>query len=143
MSALTNKHLPTLHERLRKLLQEAWNKLEEQPSESFAPARQAEHLARCLGQDWAWAQSLFVWGVASLYEGDTHEAIALLSRSLAVFRFLNDEEGQWSCLKAIALAWGCAGDAIQALETHSTANAFSRQAEFVSRASWLRWFISE
>lgn len=143
MIALTNTHQPALRDNLQRLLREAWDKLERQPRESAAPARRAEHLARCSGENRAWAQSLFVWGVASLYEGDSQEAIVLLSRALAVFRFLNDEQGQWSCLKAIALAWGYAGDAVQALETHSIANTFNRQAEFASKAGWLRWFVAE
>lgn len=140
MSALTNTHQPTVRENLQRLLREAWHKLEQQPLESSAPAQRAEHLARCTGENRAWAQSLFVWGVASLYEGGTHEAITLLSRALAVYRFLGDEEGQWSCLKAIALAWSHAGDTTQALETHAAANSFKRQAEFSARANWLRWF---
>ena len=142
MSALTNPYPPTARENLQQLLREAWHKLEQQPQESSAPARRAEHLARCTGENRAWAQSLFVWGVASLYDGETHEAIGLLSRALAVYRFLDDEEGQWSCLKAIALAWSQAGDAVQALETHSLANSFKRQALFLQRAHWLRWFSS-
>lgn len=140
MSALTNTHQLDTRENLQRLLREAWQKLALQPPESRAPARRAEHLARCTGENRAWAQSLFVWGVASLYERETYEAITLLSRALAVYRFLGEEEGQWSCLKAIALAWSHAGDAVQALETHAAANSFKRQAEFSARANWLRWF---
>lgn len=140
MSALTNTHRPTVRENLQRLLREAWHKLEQQPLESSALAQRAEHLARCTGENRAWAQSLFVWGVASLYEGETHQAITLLSRALAVYRFLGDEEGQWSCLKAIGLAWGYAGDTVQAFETHAVADRFKRRAEFLARATWLRWF---
>lgn len=74
--------------------------------------------------------------------GGAHEAIALLSRSLAVYRFLDDEQGQWSCLRAIALCWGFIGDTPQALQTHSHANAFPRQAEFAAEARWLHWFAA-
>jgi tetratricopeptide (TPR) repeat protein len=123
-------------------LREAWFQLEQQPLEAAVLARQAEHLARRSGDNRAWAQSFFIWGVSSLYGGDNHEAISLLSRALAVYRFLGDEQGQWSCLKAIALAWGYLGDANQALETHAHANAFKRQAEFARTARWLHWFAA-
>ncbi|MCX7784311.1 MAG: hypothetical protein N2318_11800 [Meiothermus sp.] len=142
MSTLTDVHQPTVHENLQQLLRDAWIKLEQQPFEAAALARRAEHLARRTGNNRAWAQSLFIWGVSSLYGGDSHEAIGLLSRALAVYRFLDDEQGQWSCLKAIALAWGYLGDAVQALETHSYTNAFKRQAEFAAKARWLRWFAA-
>ncbi len=142
MSTLTDVHQSTLRENLQQLLTEAWVKLEQQPLEAAVLARRAEHLARRYGNNRAWAQSLFIWGVSSLYEGDSHAAIGLLSRALAVYRFLDDEQGQWSCLKAIALAWGSLGDAVQALETHSQANAFKRQTEFSSKARWLRWFVA-
>jgi len=140
MSALTNLHQPNMRENLRKLLHEAWTKLEEQPLESTVPARRAEHLARSMGENRGWAQSLFIWGVARLHAGEAQEAILLLSRALAVYRYLSDDEGQWSCLKAIALAWDHAGDAAQAQKTHSAANSFRRQADYSSRARWLRWF---
>lgn len=140
MSTLTDVRQPTVRESLLKILKDAWVNLEQQPLEAAALARRAEHLARRHGDNRAWAQSLFIWGVSSLYGGDGHEAIALLSRALAVYRFLNDEQGQWSCLKAIALAWGYLGDAAQALETHSHANAFKRQAEYANKARWLHWF---
>lgn len=90
MSALINPYPPSAHENLQQLLREASHKLE-QPQESSAPARRTEHLARCTGENRAWAQSLFVWGVASLCDGETHEAIGLLSRALAVYRFLGEE----------------------------------------------------
>ncbi len=142
MSTLTDIHHPTVRESLQQLLRDAWTMLELQPLEAAVPARRAEHLARRKGDNRAWAQSLFIWGVSSLYAGDTHEAIGLFSRALAVYRFLDDEQGQWSCLKAIALAWGYTGDAAQALETHSHANAFKRHAEFAARARWLHWFAT-
>ncbi len=143
MSTLTHTHHPLIRESLRQLLREACIKLELQPLEAALPARRAEHLARREGDNRAWAQSLFIWGVSSLYAGDAHEAIGLCSRALAVYRFLDDEQGQWSCLKAIALAWSYAGDAAQALETHSLANAFEREAEFAARARWLHWFEAQ
>ncbi|RIH78750.1 hypothetical protein [Meiothermus hypogaeus] len=142
MSTLTDAYQPTERENLQQLLAVAWFKLEQQPLEAAVLARRAEHLARRSGNNRAWAQSLFIWGVCSLYGGDNHEAIVLLSRALAVYRFLDDEQGQWSCLKAIALAWGYLGDAVQALETHSQANTFKRQAEFAGKARWLRWFAT-
>lgn len=71
-----------------------------------------------------------------------HEAIGLLSRALAVYRFLDDEEGQWSCLKATGLARSHTGEAVQALETHPLANSFKRQDLFLQNANWLRWFSS-
>ncbi len=140
MSTLTDVHQTTVWENLQRLLKAAWVNLELQPLEAAAMARRAEHLARRSGDNRAWAQSLFIWGVSSLVGGDGHDAIALLSRSLAVYRFLGDEQGQWSCLKAIALAWGHLGDTAQALETHSQANAFKGQAEFLREARWLRCF---
>ncbi len=139
---MTDIHKTTMCENLQSLLREAWIKLEQQPLEAALPARRLEHLARRSGDNRVWAQSLFIWGVSSLYAGDAHESIALFSRALAVYRFLGDEQGQWSCLKAIALAWGNSGDAAQALETHSHANAFLRQAEFSAKARWLHWFCT-
>ncbi len=139
MSTLTHIH-PTVPESLQQLLSDAWTLLERHPLEAAVPARKAEHLARRKGDNRAWATSLFIWGVSTLYGGDTPQSLVLFSRALAVYRFLDDEQGQWSCLKAIALAWGYAGDAAQALETHSQANAFKRHAEFAARARWLSWF---
>jgi tetratricopeptide (TPR) repeat protein len=138
----TQTHHATKPENLQQLLQDAWARLETQPQEALVPARRAECLARRVGDNRAWAHSLFIWGVTSLYSGNTHEAIALFSRALAVYRFLGDEQGQWSCLKAIALCWGFTGDAAQAQETHSQADAFLRQAEYASQARWLDWFCS-
>ncbi|MCS7067054.1 MAG: hypothetical protein N2Z75_02505 [Meiothermus sp.] len=140
MSTLTDVDQPIVRENLHQLLKDAWIKLEQQPLEAAVLARRVEHLARRYGNNRAWAQSLFIWGVGSLYGGDAQEAIGLLSRALAVYRFLDDEQGQWSCLKAIALAWSSLGDAAQALETHCHANAFKRRAEFAAKAGWLRWF---
>ncbi|MCS7058242.1 MAG: hypothetical protein NZ849_05795 [Meiothermus sp.] len=130
----------TTRERLRQLLEEAWCALEEYPPKASRLACQAEHLARCRSDNRAWAESLFIWGIAHLYEGDSQQAIPLFSRALAVYRFLGDEEGQWGCLRAIALAWARAGETQEALETYHQAQTFPHQAEFAARARWLRWF---
>ncbi|RMH58049.1 MAG: tetratricopeptide repeat protein [Deinococcus-Thermus bacterium] len=131
---------PTMRERLKQLLEEAWRVLEEHPPKAGGLACQAEHLARCQSNNRAWAESLFIWGIARLYEGDSHQAIPLFSRALAVYRFLGDEEGQWGCLRAIALAWARAGEPQEALETYRQAQAFPRRAEFAAKARWFRWF---
>jgi len=142
MSTLTdNQHLAE-RENPQQLLKDAWIKLEQEPLQAAGLACRAEHLARCRGDNRAWAESLFIWGLSILHDGNAHEALALFSRALAVYRFLDDEQGQWSCLKAIALAWGYTGDAAQAHKTHVQANAFQRNTEFTARAHWLRWFAS-
>ncbi|RDI95075.1 tetratricopeptide repeat protein [Meiothermus sp. QL-1] len=97
-------------------------------------------MARRMGDNRAWAESLFIWGVVSLYRGEPTEAIPLLSRALAVYRFLEDEGGQWACLRAIALAWERAGDRAQALETLNQAQSLPHQARLTAQARWLRWF---
>ncbi|WP_027881838.1 hypothetical protein [Meiothermus rufus] len=132
MSTLSNFHKLASRENLEQLLAEAESKLAQAPAQAAEPARRAEHLARRKGNNRAWAQSLFIWGVSQLYSGSIHEALGLFSRALAVYRFLGDEEGQWASLKAIGLAWGYLGDPTQAHDCHAQANAFPRQAEFAA-----------
>ncbi len=126
--------------RLESLLSQAWQTLGHDPNAAGIPARQAEHLARQSGDNHAWAQSLFIWGVSVLYEGGGHEAITLLCRALAVYRFVGDEEGQWSCLSAIAKAWHYLGDAEEAVSSQAAANAFTHHELFETAATWLDWF---
>ncbi len=141
MSTLSNFHNLVSRENLEQLLAEAESQLAQAPAQAAEPARRAEHLARRKGDNRAWAQSLFIWGVSSLHSGSAHEALELFSRALAVYRFLGDEQGQWASLKAIGLAWGHLGDTAQARDCLAQASAFPRQAEFTARATWLRWFF--
>jgi hypothetical protein len=129
-----------MRERLRHLLMQGWKALDQNPVAATPVAREAESLARNLGDNATWAQSLLIWGIAALYEGQAYQAIELLAQSLAVHRFLGDEEGQWYCLSAISSAWNHLGDTVQAAETRAVAAGFVGKHTFENAASWLRWF---
>lgn len=126
--------------RLEALLARAWQTLSRDPEGASGPAHEAEHLARRLGDNRSWAQSLLIWGISVLYAGQAREAITLLSRALAVYRFTGDEEGQWGCLVAIAKAWHYLGDPEQASETQAVADRFTHRERFEAGAAWLSWF---
>lgn len=129
-----------MRQRLEPLLSQAWQTLGRDPEEAAVPARQAEHLARQIGDNHAWAQSLFIWGVSVLYVGQAHDAITLLCRALAVYRFTGDEEGQWNCLTAIAKAWHYLGDPEAATGSQAAAEGFAHHELFATGAGWLEWF---
>jgi len=130
----------TMRERLRHLLLQGWKALDQNPVAAAPLAREAESLARNLGDNATWAQSLLIWGIAALYQEQACQAIELLAQSLAVHRFLGDEEGQWYCLSVIWRAWNHMGDALQAAETRALAEGFDHKHLFESTAPWLRWF---
>ncbi len=129
----------TQEERLSALLSKGWAQLNNSESEVAKTGREAEHLARIQGDNSAWAQSLFLWGVGSLVMDSNHASIELLSKALAVFRFLDDERGQWNCLIAIARAWRKLGDLEQALETEAQANTFENKDIYRSSSEWLHF----
>lgn len=130
----------SLNERLERLLAQGWQALDQNPLQAAPMAREAEHIARVISDNKAWAQSLLIWGIASLYEGRPEDAITVLAQSLATYRFLGDQEGQWYCLSAIARAWHYLGDSVQAAETRALAAGFAHKEVFEHSASWLRWF---
>jgi len=132
--------IESLQYRLESLLAQAWQALNQSPESSSGLAREAEHLARRLGDNHNWAHSLLIWGASALYAGQAQEAITLLSRALAVYRFTGDEQGQWSCLMAIARAWTHLGEVEQAHETQAVAHGFPQHEDFSAQAAWLRWF---
>lgn len=133
-------HRDLIRERLELLLARGWEALDQNPLSAALPAREAEHLARTIGDNYAWAQSLLILGAASLYEGQPADAITVLTQSLATYRFLGHKEGQWYCLSAIAKAWHYLGDTDQASETQALATGFAQREGFERTASWLRWF---
>ncbi|MER3554196.1 MAG: hypothetical protein C4331_07570 [Meiothermus sp.] len=139
-STPTHSSSETLKSRLEASLSQAWQTLGRDPEAAAAPARESEHLARQMGNNHGWAQSLFIWGVSALYAGQAHDAITLLGRALAVYRFVGDEEGQWNCLSAIAKAWHYMGDTEEALATQAAAASLPHHELFATGATWLEWF---
>lgn len=114
--------------------------LEHNPLEAIPPAREAELLARRIGDNRSWSHSHLIWGISSLYAADAHEALNLLSRALAGYRFLGDEQGQWWCMKAMAYAWQFLGDGLQSKEIESQTRQFADWPTHAASALWLRWF---
>lgn len=130
-------------ERLQHLLSRAWQLLECSPLEASAPAREAELLARRIGDNRSWAHSHLIWGVSSLYGADAHEALTLFSRALAGYRFLGDEQGQWWCMKAMTYAWRFLGDGVQSREIETLIQQFADWPTYAASAAWLRWFETD
>jgi hypothetical protein len=123
-----------LQVRLEHLVVQAWHQLADDPLAAGSGAREAQRLARNLGDSRLWFQSLFISGVSALYANQTHEGLVLLLHALGGYRSLEDEQGEWACLKAIAKAWDHLGDKEQASEAQMAADALGRAA---FPAGWL------